>query len=336
MRILVTGAAGFYGSNFVNVLLSDEKVEQIVGLDNNSRSEDFPLDPFNIIEDKVAFAKKFTLLKQDYGSLSAKKIDDFNVDAIVHYAALVSIPESMDRPWEYFDVNEHGVFKITQELLKTRTQPFFIFASSPEVYGDPVYVPMDVNHPTRPKSTYAVTKLAGESHVRVMYLWYGYPTCTIRNFNTYGENQSNTYRGYPAVVPAFITRALMNEPIIVHNDGTQARDLTYVKDAVRAYAVAIHRKNDVKGMTFNIGTGVDTTIRELAEKIKELVNSKSKIIFEQGRPADLPRLVADIKLTTEVLGWTPKFTLEQGLERSIAWYRKVLPQLQTTISGKRQ
>ncbi|MCS4538600.1 MAG: GDP-mannose 4,6-dehydratase [Thaumarchaeota archaeon] len=335
MRVLVTGAAGFYGSNFVNVLLGDDKVESIVGLDSYMHAEDFPIDPFNIIEDKNAFAKKFTLLKQDYRNLTAKTIDNLNVDAIVHYAALVSIPESMDKPLEYFDVNEYGVFKLTQELLKSKTQPFLVFASSPEVYGDPVYVPMDVNHSTRPKSTYAVTKLAGESHIKVMYLWYKYPICVIRNFNTYGENQSSTYRGYPAVVPAFITRALLNEPIVVHNDGKQTRDLTYVKDAVRAYAEAIHRKNSVNGMTLNIGTGIDTSIKELAEKIKKLTNSKSKIIFEKGRPADLPRLVADIKLTTEVLGWAPKFTLEQGLETAIAWYRKVLPQLQTAV-GKRQ
>jgi UDP-glucose 4-epimerase len=333
MRVLVTGAAGFYGSNFVNILLNDNKVESIVGLDTYMRSEDFPLDPFNIVEDKDRLAKKFTMLKQDYRDLTAKSIDDLNVDAIVHYAALVSIPESMAQPQEYFDVNEYGIFKLTQELLKSKTQPFFVFASSPEVYGDPVHVPMDVNHPTKPKSTYAVTKLAGESHVRVMYLWYKYPTCTIRNFNTYGENQSNTYRGYPAVVPAFITRALLDEPIVVHNDGKQTRDLTYVKDAVRAYAEAIRRKDGVKGMTLNIGTGIDTSIKELAEKIKKLSESKSKIVFEKGRPADLPRLVADIKLTTEVLGWAPKFTLEQGLERTIAWYRNVLPLLQ---SGKRQ
>ena len=332
----MTGAAGFYGSNFVNVLLGDEKAEKIIGLDNFKRIEDFPLDPFNVVEDKKAFARKFELQKGDFRDLTAKKIDDLNIDAIVHYAALVSIPESMDKPLDYFEVNEYGVFKLTQELLRTKTQPLLIFASSPEVYGDPVYVPMDVNHPTRPKSTYATTKLAGECHVKVMHLWYDYPTCIIRNFNTFGENQSNTYRGYPAVVPAFITRALLNEPIIIHNDGRQTRDLTYVKDAVRAYAVAIHNKNSVKGRVFNIGTGMDTSIKELAEKIKRLANSKSKTVFEKGRPADLPRLVADIKLTTEVLGWAPQFTLEQGLERAIAWYRKVLPQLQIATSGKRQ
>jgi nucleoside-diphosphate-sugar epimerase len=336
LKVLVTGAAGFYGSNLVNVLLSDEKVEKIIGIDNLTRIEDFPLDPFNIVEDKEALASTFELRKGDFRDLTAEQIDDLNVDAIVHYAALVSIPESMARPKDYFEVNEFGAFKLTQELLRTKTQPFLVFASSPEVYGDVVYTPIDVNHPTRPKSTYAVTKLAGESHVRVMNLWYGYPTCIIRNFNTFGENQSNTYRGYPAVVPAFITRALLNEPIIVHNAGTQTRDLTYVKDAVRAYAVAIQRKNQTKGKMFNMGTGVETPIRELAEKIKRLSNSKSKIVFEKGRPVDLPRLVADIKPTTEVLGWAPQFTLEQGLERAIAWYKKVLPQLQITTSGKRQ
>lgn len=335
LRVLVTGAAGFYGSNFVNVLCNDDKIESIIGLDNDIRKEDFPLDPFNVVENKEAFAKKFKLVNDDFRDLTAKKIDDLNVDAVVHYAALVSIPESMDRPWDYFEANEIGVFKLTQELIKTKTQPFFIFASSPEVYGDPVRIPMDVNHTTKPKSTYAVTKLAGESYVRVIHLWYNYPTCVIRNFNTYGENQSNTYRGYPAVTPAFITRALLNEPITVHDDGTQTRDLTYVQDAVRAYAVAIHRKNATNGMTFNIGTGVDTPIKTLAEKIIKITDSKSRIVFQKGRPADLPRLVADIKLTTKILGWAPEFTLDQGLARAVAWYRKVLPILQA-ISGKRQ
>ncbi|MEE9282873.1 MAG: NAD-dependent epimerase/dehydratase family protein [Nitrososphaerales archaeon] len=329
MRILLTGAAGFYGSHLTNLLLSLDDETEIIGIDNLRRQEDFPVDPFNVIEDKEAFAKRFVLQKVDFRSLDFRQIDSLNVDFVIHLAALASIPESMVIPKEYFEINELGTFNLVQELLKSKTQPFLIFASSPEVYGDPIYTPLNLDHPSRPRSFYAVTKLAGERHCMVMSEWYGYPVCIIRNFNTYGENQSNTYRGYPAVVPEFISKALLNQPIIIHGEGNQTRDLLYVRDAVSAYLKVVERSGRSKGEIFDIGTGIQTSILALAESIIELTGSSSKIFHTNGRPADLAKLEADSTRVREVLGWAPSYSLRAGLSRTIPWYRSVLGKLQS-------
>ena len=133
MKILVTGSSGFYGSHLIDLLLKETDAE-IYGVDNLHRLEDFPVDPFEIIEDKEKFNERFVNWEMDYRDLKAEKIDEAGIDTIIHLAALVSIPESMQKPMEYFESNEKGTFSLCQELLKTKSKPFLIYASSPEVY----------------------------------------------------------------------------------------------------------------------------------------------------------------------------------------------------------
>ena len=294
-----------------------EDVTKVIGVDNFSR--DFLVDPLTLIHSSKESENKFKLLKMDFQDLSPKMIDELKVDVVIHLAAFVSIDESMDNPVGYFEVNEIGTFKLCQSLFKTQRQPFLIYASSPEVYGNPIYTPMDVDHPLYPRSIYAVTKLAAEKHCHALFQWYRYPVAIIRNFNTYGENQSKGK--YAAVIPAFICKALKGEDLILHWGGKQSRDFTYVQDAVRAYDLLVSKRKQCKGEIFNIGTGKQTSIFELAQKIKMLANSPSKIISKKGRSADLEKLEADISKTTEKLGWKPKYTIEEGLERTINWYR---------------
>mgnify|MGYP001586954520 CR=1 FL=1 len=318
MKILVTGAAGLYGVHLVDLLVKDKGISKVYAVDNFSRGF-LQKDPFIISKN---FTKKVDVLKRNYQDITAKEFDRWGVDVVVHLAAYVSIPQSMDSPDAYFINNEYGTFKLIHTLYGTRGKPLIIYASSPEVYGSPKYLPMDVNHPTDPRSVYAVTKLAAEKHLRAMHDWYGYPLIIIRNFNTYGENQE-IWR-YTAVVPEFIRRALKNEPIIIHNDGKQTRDFQYVKDAVSAYHLACKRHKDLNGIILNIGTGSETQIKDLAYMVVKLADSMSKIIYEPGRKADLFALSADISLTTKRIGWQPEYSLEEGLKRTIEWYRKVL------------
>lgn len=318
MNVLITGVAGLYGVHLANLLLKREDVTQVIGTDNFSR--EFLMNPLTLIRcSGKSKNDKFKLLKMDFRDLNPKLIDELEVDVVIHLAAFVSIDESMDNPLQYFEVNEIGTFKLCQSVFKTKRQPYLIYASSPEVYGNPIYTPMDVDHPLYPRSIYAVTKLAAEKHCHALFQWYGYPVAIIRNFNTYGENQNNGR--YAAVIPAFISRALKGEDLILHWGGKQSRDFTYVKDAVRAYSLLISKRKQFKGEIFNIGTGRQTSIFELAKKIKKLTNSPSRIISKKGRFADLEKLEADISKTTEKLGWKPKYTLEEGLERTIRWYR---------------
>ncbi len=313
MRILVTGAAGLYGMHLVNLLSANEKVEKIVGVDNFSRK--FFEKPFT--KDKPA---KFEMLDQDFAKITKEFIDKNEFDAVVHLAAFVSIPESIDFPQKYFENNERGTFDLAQTLLKTKCQPALVYASSPEVYGDPQRVPMSEDHPLEPKSTYSVTKLAAEKHCMSLWEWYKYPAVAIRNFNTYGENQ-NVW-GYSAVIPAFIDAALKNNPLKIEGDGTQTRDFLYVKDAVKAYWSVIENINKAKGEIFNIGTGKQTKIIELAQRIMKITKSSSELNHIEPRKGDLPALCADVKKIKSVLGWEPKFSMDNGLTRTIQWYKK--------------
>ena len=260
----------------------------------------------------------------DYRDLKAEKIDEAGIDTIIHLAALVSIPESMQKPMEYFESNEKGTFSLCQELLKTKSKPFLIYASSPEVYGNPVYTPMDTDHPCHPRSFYAATKLAAEKQCMVLHEWYKYPVSIIRNFNTYGENQSNSYRGYAAVVTEFVTRALKNENIKIHGNGKQTRDLMYVKDAVEAYVRVMNKREKTQGEVFNIGTGIQTSVLDLAKKIIDISGSSSELVYESGRAADLERLEADSSKTEKVLKWKPEYTIDKGLDITISWFKKLL------------
>ena len=312
MHILVTGGAGFIGSHLVprlvarghQVRILDSLTEQIHGVDAN----------FSEALRGQAECRRGDVTDRDdvAGALDG-------IDAVVHLAASVSIPESMESPNEYFLNNEYATFRFVHTLVKVKQRPVLIYASSPEVYGNPKYTPMDTEHPLYPRSVYAVTKLASEKHCRAIYEWYDYPVIVIRNFNTFGENQN--IWGYTAVIPMFIHRALRGEPIEIHGDGLQTRDFMYVKNAVGAYEEVISRARELSGGIFNIGSGQQLAIRDLAVRVIEMTGSKSELVSRPSRLADIFALHADIEETLKVLRWKPAYTFEQGLERTIAWYR---------------
>lgn len=318
MKVLVTGARGLYGVHLVDLLVQQPWVEMVYALDNQSRQTLRP-DPFIRTP---AFERKVRILTMNFQDLDTPQLNQLACDVVVHLAAYVSIDESMMDPGDYFENNERGTFYVLQALRHTIKPPVLIYASSPEVYGAPAYVPMDEQHPLLPRSVYAASKLSAEKHCMVLHHWYQYPVVVIRNFNTFGENQN--LAGYPAAIPTFIQRALRNEPIIIHNDGQQTRDFLYVKDAVRAYLAVVEQGRQFAGQVFNIGTGRETRILELARLITRLTGSTSEVRHEPGRPADLPRLCASIEKIRSAAGWEPTHSLEEGLTRTIAWFREHL------------
>lgn len=318
MKVLMTGAAGMYGIHLVEELVRRADVSKIIGIDDFSRRF-FQEDPFNKTE---GFDRKFTLIKKKFYDLTIEELDEMDLDVVVHLAAHISIPESMEQADAYFHNNEWGTFRLMQMLVRTRNWPLIIYASSPEVYGNPIYTPMDIHHPMLPRSIYAVTKLAAEKHCKAMYEWYKYPVVVIRNFNTYGENQDIS--AHAGVISKFILNALRGESIVIHDSGKQTRDFQYIRDAVRAYSLVITKDKRFSGEVFNIGTNKQTSIKELALMIKDIAGTRSEIVNKPGRAADLMSLEADYSLINQKTGWKPEFTLEQGLKRTIKWYANLI------------
>ena len=316
MNVVITGAAGLYGVHLADELVRRKDVSQVIGIDDFSR-EYFERDPFIKSEQ---FVKKFKLVEGKFYDLTSEEINAMDPDVVVHLAAYISIPESMEREEDYFKNNEYGTFRFMQTLVRTKKWPLIIYASSPEVYGNPIYTPMDINHPLLPRSIYAVTKLAAEKHCYAMYQWYGYPVVIMRNFNTFGENQDIS--GNAGVISSFLVRALRGEPLVVHNRGEQTRDFQYVKDAVHAYVLVIERGKELSGGIFNIGTGKQTSVSELARMILDITSSSSEIIYQKGRAADLISLEADYSEIKKKTGWEPRYSLEEGLRRTAEWYRR--------------
>ncbi len=316
MRVLVTGAAGLYGSHLVTRLLKSPNIAHVVALDNCSRGYERP--PFTGEE---ATSPKCTIFRRDYQDLTAGTIDTLQVHVLVHMAASISVDESMVVPEKYLVNNEIGGARLIRELVQTRTRPHLILASSAEVYGDPVYVPIDTDHPKRPTNVYAVTKHAVENHALVANQWNGYPVTIIRNFNTFGPNALPGE--YAGVIRQFIGQALRGEPLVVFNGGTQTRDFMYIEDGISAYEQVIARHAALSGQILNIGTGFETSIRDLAEMILAETGSTGGLRYEEGRPADIARLLADISATEMALDWIPQYSLFKGLRETIAWHREL-------------
>ncbi len=317
MRALITGAAGMYGITLTRRLLRDDPGASVVAVDDFSRAfpGGEPLTP------EVEAGKPITIVKRDYADLSTRELEHWAPDVIVHFAARVSVPESMDVPHAYFAANEAGTFRFAHAVAAMRRPPLLIYASSPEVYGAPTRTPMDEDHPMRPVTVYAVSKAASELHCMALHRWWGHPVIVIRNFNTFGPHQN--VDGYPAVIATFVRRALRSQPLRLENGGRQTRDFMFVDDAVDAYARVIARGAALAGSVFNIGAGRERAIRDVARTVLDVTGSTSEAVLAPGRRADLPSLCADTRRIRKATGWRAATPFEEGLRRTAAWLRAV-------------
>lgn len=317
MRVLITGVAGLYGVNLVEELLSHEEVTMVFGVDDFSRG--FPCED-DFLYPKV-WGPRFQLIKSKFQDLTVKEINSLNVDTVVHLASYNSAEESMKTPNEYFQNNEFGTFRFLQRLLRTRNRPYLIFFSTVEVYGDQLYTPIDTDHPTRPKSIFAVTKLSGENHCLALARRHQYPATVVRSTNTYGENQNLC--GYLSVVANFIERACKGEPLIIYGTGDQYRDFLYVKDAVRAIYFLMKQRDVFLNKTLHLASGKLTTVKELAVLVKAVIGSESEIIQLPCEKNPITGFVLDTP-ELSAAGWMPEFCLREGLARTFNWYKQLV------------
>ncbi|WP_457750862.1 SDR family oxidoreductase [Thermococcus sp.] len=298
--VVVTGGAGFIGSHIAWELIKDNEV---VIIDNlyTGKGENVPPG-----------AKLIKADVRDYDAI-AELIS--NADYVFHEAAQVSVVESIREPVLTEEVNVLGTLNILKALLEGHGK--LIFASSAAVYGDNPNLPLKETERPRPLSPYGVTKASVEEYLRVYNGLYGLPLVALRYFNVFGPRQSaNQYAG---VISIFIKRALAGEPLVIYGDGKQTRDFIYVKDVVKANLLVAESKR-ANGRVFNVATGKQTSILELAMKIVEITGSTSSIIFDKPRPGDIRHSLADI---TEIrqLGFEPEWSIEEGLKKTAEWYQ---------------
>ncbi len=316
MNVLITGGAGFIGSNLAERLIHDGHHVAVYDdlstgrLDNLKEIMDHP--NFTFIEG--------TLLERIH---LGEVIEDLEIQAISHQAARPSVARSVENPLATNEVNVTG----TLNLLKTASDcgvKKVVVAISSSVYGDTPELPKKETMPYNPQSPYAVSKVTKELYLKVFHEVYGLHAVGLRYFNVYGRRQ-DPQSDYAAVIPKFVTAALRGEDLPIEGDGEQTRDFTYIDDVVDAN-IAGFSHDEAAGRSFNIAYGSRISILELANKIIEITQSESKITFKPQRKGDVRHSLADISYAGEYLGYRPRFDLGNGLKETIGWYKDMLSQ----------
>lgn len=313
--VTITGGAGFIGSHLAHRLVTLGAEVRII--DDLSGST---LDNLNDILDSIRFIHGSIL---DPDSLH-KAIA--GADLIFHEAALASVPASIEDPVRYHEVNTTGTLRVLEEARKQNITRL-VFASSSSVYGDLPSLPKRETDKPEPLSPYAMQKLTGEYLLDVWHRCYDLSTISLRYFNIFGPGQSAN-SAYAAVVAAFATALLKNQPPRIFGDGTATRDFTYIDNVVQANlrAGAIDDtilRNNLKGRSpiFNVAVAVQTSVLELASAMIRITEVDTQPTFEPERPGDVLHSLADISFAQEVLGYSPTVDLEEGLKPTMDWYR---------------
>ncbi len=311
-RVLVTGADGFMGSHLTERLVREGAAVSIY-IRGNSISGTVLYTLKNLAPFEKTFNKILTgnIASQD----AVELIRENNPEFIFHLAADAYVPNSFHHPREVIESNLWGTVNVLEAARKMPKVKRIVCTSSSEIYGTARYAPIDENHPLNPSSPYAASKVSADRTAYSYFNTYHLPVSIIRPFNTFGPR--HTYD----VIPKFIRLALQNKPLTIHGTGLQTRDFTYVNDMVNAFLIMGSHPKAV-GQSVNFGTGRDVSIKKTAELILRHSQSASKIIFTPSRTSEVHRLVCDNRLAKKLFGWTPKFSLEDGLRANILWARK--------------
>ncbi len=312
MHILVTGGAGFVGSHLCRKLL--ENGHYVVCLDN------FYTGAMRNIESLVG-NRNFRLVDcdvRDRGKLE-RIFKQENIGLIYHYAAVVGVMRTLEKPMEVLNVNMQGALNVLNAALDSGCKKVVNISSS-EVYGNPVEVPEREDSPKNIELPYAISKLVAEKYAQIYYQKYGLKTCSLRLFNVYGPWQDSTPYGF--VVGIFIKRVLQNKPLIIYGDGFQTRDFTYIEDCILPTIIA-GESEAADGEVFNIAAGTPVTILDLAELVIELCGKDLKPTFDlTARKFEIRHRFADISKMRTILGYKRRCDLKEGLKLTIEWYRQ--------------
>ncbi|MGB9709197.1 NAD-dependent epimerase/dehydratase family protein [Infirmifilum uzonense] len=299
MHVLITGGAGFIGHNVALILKG--KGYDVIVLDSLERSTTFALQRLS--------SSDVPLIRGDIRNVALLKKLVSKGDIVVHAAAYISVEESMKNPEVYIDNNVMGSLAVAKVCLEAGAS--MIYISSAAVYGEPVKLPIDEAHPTKPISPYGLSKLFGEQILELLARQ-GLRYTVLRLFNVYGPGQSSAYAG---VISRFIEQALESQRLIIYGDGLQTRDFVHVYDVAQAVELALEK--EAYGEKFNIAYGKPVSILELAQLIKKLTCPDCRVEHYPPRPGDIRYSYADITKAKSVLGYQPTIDLEKGISELI-------------------
>ena len=314
-KVLVTGAGGFIGSHLTEELVRQGKeVRALVRY--NSRDERGLLEevPRDILEQVEVVPGD---LKDGDGVKKAVK----GCSRVFHLGALIAIPYSYIHPLNFVQTNVLGTANLFNACLEWGHVDRIVHTSTSEVYGTARYVPIDEKHPLQAQSPYSASKIAADKLAESYFLSFDLPVAVIRPFNTFGPRQS-----LRAVIPTILSQALEGKRIRLGNTKPR-RDFLYVKDTVRGF-IEVAGCDKAVGKVVNVGAGKDISIGELAETIRRLIGNVGELDIEDRRfrpeKSEVMQLLADTRLAKELFGWSPAYSLEEGLAETVGWYRKNL------------
>lgn len=314
-RILITGGAGFIGSNLCGYFLENNEV---ICLDNFATGYRHNIDGF-------LSNPKFSLIEGDIRDFKTCENAVFGVDYVLHHAALGSVPRSINDPITSNEVNVSGFLNMLTASRNAKVKRF-IYAASSSTYGDSEALPKREDVIGKPLSPYAVTKYVNELYADVFSKTYGMQTIGLRYFNVFGRNQDPN-GAYAAVIPKFVAQFLNHESPVINGDGNFSRDFTYVDNVIQMNELAMLTENPrALNTVYNTAFGERTTLNELVSALKEFLSvydneiANVSIIYGQNRIGDIPHSLASIEKAKELLNYQPKFSMKEGLKEAVKWY----------------
>lgn len=309
---LVTGGAGFIGSNLVEYLLK-YGARKVRVLDNFSTGSRENIAPFLV-------NPAFELIEGDIRNFADCQLALLDIEYVSHQAALGSVPRSINDPITSNEVNVSGFLNMLVAAKEAKIENF-VYAASSSTYGDHPALPKVEEQIGNPLSPYAVTKYVNELYAQVFSRTYEFHTIGLRYFNVFGPRQ-NPRGPYAAVIPLFIESAIKKEAPFINGDGETSRDFTFVENAVQANVKAMLKRDNVNATVINIAFGERTTLNQLWEKIAKLQDLTLKPDFREERKGDVRHSLADIGKANEIIGYQPHFSVLQGLEIAVNWYQQ--------------
>lgn len=319
---LITGVAGFIGSNLLEALLKNE--QKVVGLENFSTGHQSNLDEVQNIVSTEQW-ERFVLIKGDIRSLDDCKMACEGVDFVLHQAALGSVPRSLNDP---IATNENNIGGFINMLIAARDAKVrsFTYAASSSTYGDNPDLPKIEEKIGNLLSPYAVTKYVNELYSKVFALNYGFSSIGLRYFNVFGPRQ-DPHGPYAAVIPKWIGAILKKEDVVINGDGETSRDFCFIENAVQANILAACAKEENKNEVYNIAVGERTTLNQLLDILKNEIecngiNVDMKLSYNKFRDGDVRHSQAQIKKAQEKLGYYPSYRVSEGIKKLMPWYLK--------------